>query len=111
MATRIIVSLTIVLAIVLALVPNADARGILPLLLVVLGLVYAGLQVNVEDATDAVAYLVLAVAVAATAQADVLNHIPEVGGHLDAILGHISTALYAGVVTVLAVWALKRIKG
>ena len=39
MATRIIVSLTIVLASVLALVPNADASGILPLLLVVLGLV------------------------------------------------------------------------
>ena len=76
MATRIIVSLTIVLAIVLALVPNADASGILPLLLVVLGLVYAGLQVNVEDATDAVAYLVLAVAVDAAAQADVLNTSP-----------------------------------
>ncbi len=71
MATRIIVSLTIVLASVLALVPNADASGILPLLLVVLGLVYAGIQVNVEAATDAVAYLVLAGAVAAAAPADV----------------------------------------
>ncbi len=111
MATRVIVSLTIVLAIVLELVPNSDVGGILPLLLVALGLVYAGLQVNVEDATDAAAYLVLAIAAGAATQADVLNHIPAIGGHLDAILGHISTALYAGVFAVLALWALKRIKG
>ena len=111
MATRIVVSLTVVLAIVLVFVPNSDAGGILPLLLVVLGLVYAGLAVNIEDATDVAAYLVLAVAGGAAAQADVLNLIPGVGDHLDAIFGHISTALYAGVFTVIATWALKRIKG
>ena len=44
MATRIIVSLAIVVAMVLTLAPNSDVGGTLSLLLVVLGAVYAGLQ-------------------------------------------------------------------
>ncbi len=108
MASRIIVGLGLVLAIVLAVVPNADMGGMLSLLLVVLGLVYGGVAIDAEDAT---AYLVVAVAVGAAAHADVLNHIPAVGGYLDAIVGHASTLLYSGVVTVLAMRTLNRIKG
>lgn len=111
MATRVIVSLGIVVAIVLTLVPNADAGGILPLVLVLLGFAYAGLEVSVGDATDTAAYLVLAIAGGAAAQADVLSHIPGIGAHLDAILDHLTTALYAGVAAVLAMRAFKRIKG
>lgn len=109
MASRIIVGLGLVLAIVLAVAPNADAGGSLSLLLVLLGLVYGGVAIDAEDAT---AYLVVAVAVGAAAHADVLNHIPfGIGGYLDAIVGHASTLLYSGVVTVLAVRTLNRIKG
>ncbi len=107
MATRIIVGLVVLLAIVQALVPNAPA-GILVPLLVILGLAYAAIAVNAEDAT---AVLVVAVAVGAAANADVLNHIPAIGVHLDAIVGHISTALYSGVITVLAVRTVNRLKG
>ena len=44
MATRIIVSLAIVVAMVLTLAPNSDVGGTLSLLLVVLGAVYAGMR-------------------------------------------------------------------
>jgi hypothetical protein len=111
MVARIIVGLTIVLAIVLTLVPNSEAGGIIPLVLVLLGLLYACLEVDVEDATDTTTYLVYAIAAGAAAQADVLNHIHSVGGHLDTILGHITTALYAGVVTVIVRRSFKRIRG
>lgn len=107
MATRIIVGLVVLLAIVQAVVPNAPADVLVPLL-VILGLAYAAIAINAEDAT---AFLVVAVAVGASANADVLNHIPAVGGHLDAIVGHISTALYSGVATVLAVRTVNRLKG
>ena len=44
MATRIIVSLAIVVTMVLTLAPNSDVGGTLSLLLVVLGAVYAGCE-------------------------------------------------------------------
>ena len=56
-------------------------------------------------------YLVLTLAVGATAGADVLSHIPVIGGPLDAIGDQVSTFLYAGVVTVLAKRALNLVKG
>ena len=59
----------------------------------------------------ATAYLVLTLAVGATAGADVLSHIQVIGGSLDAIVDQVSTSLYAGVVTVLAKRALKLVKG
>ena len=107
MAIRIIVGLAGLLAIVQGLAANAVPAGIVPLALVVLGLVY-GLAIDAEDAT---AYLVLTLAVGATAGADVLNHIPVIGGPLDAIVDQVSTFLYAGVVTVLAKRALNLVKG
>lgn len=111
MPTRIIVSLVVVVAVVLTLAPNADASGMLSLLLVLLGLAYVALEVNVGDANDAGAYLILAIACGAAATADVLNHIPGVGVQLDTILGHVSTPLYAGVFLVVALRLARRIRG
>ncbi len=108
MAIRIIVGLVWLLAIVQALAADAVPAGIVPLVLVVLGLVYGGMALDAEDAT---AYLVLALAVGAAASTDVLSNIQQVGGHLDAIVDGVSTSLYAGVVTVLAKRALNRVKG
>jgi hypothetical protein len=78
------------------------------ILLVVLGLAYAYLAV---DAGDATAHLVVVVGVGAAAAADVLSAIPAVGMYLDGILGGVSTALYASVATIAAVWIVNRLKG
>ena len=83
MAIRIIVGLVWLLAIVQALAADAVPAGIVPLVLVVLGLVYGGMALDAEDAT---AYLVLALAVGAAASTDVLSNIQQVGAHLDAIV-------------------------
>ena len=98
MASRIIVGLVVILAILQGLAPDAVPGGLVPLALVVLGLAYAAVAINAEDAT---AYLVVTLAVGAAAGANVLSHIQVIGGPLDAILDQASTALYAGVITVL----------
>ena len=108
MASRIIVGLVVILAILQGLAPDAVPGGLVPLALVVLGLAYAAVAIDAEDAT---AYLVVTLAVGAAAGADVLSHIQVIGGPLDAILDQVSTALYAGVVTVLAKRTLNRLKG
>ena len=108
MASRIIVGLVVLLAILQGLAPDAVPGGLVPLALVVLGLAYAAVAIDAEDAT---AYLVVTLAVGAAAGADVLSHIQVIGGPLDAILDQVSTALYAGVVTVLAKRTLNRLKG
>ena len=108
MAIRIIVGLVVLLAILQSLAADAVPGGIVPLALVVLGLAYAAVAIDAEDAT---AYLVVALAVGAAAGADVLSHIQVIGGPLDAIVDQISTALYAGVITVLAKRTLNRLKG
>ena len=106
MATRIIVGLIVLIALVQGLA-SVDSKGILPFALVVLGLIYAAVAVEAEDATG---YLAVAIAVGAAAQADVLNGILGIGSYLDAIVDQISTALYAGVVTVLAQRTINRLK-
>ena len=108
MAVRIIVALIVVLAIIQGLAADAIPEGIVPIVLVVLGLVYGLLAVDAEDATS---YLVVAFAVGAAAGADVLSHIPAVGENLDAIVDPISTALYAGVIAVLVRLIANRIIG
>ena len=72
----------------------------MPLALVILGLAYAAVAIDAEDAT---AYLVITLAVGAAAGADVLGHIPQIGVPLDAIVDQVSVALYAGVITVLVI--------
>ena len=108
MAIRIIVGLVVLLAILQGLAPDAVPGGIVPLALVVLGLAYAAVAIDAEDAT---AYLVVTLAVGAAASANVLSHIQVIGGPLDAILDQVSIALYAGVITVLATRTLNRLKG
>ncbi len=108
MATRVIVGLTLLAAIVLAVAPDANAGNALSILLVVLGLAYAYVGV---DAGDATAHLVVVLAVGAAAGSDVLNAIPAIGSYLDGILGGLSTALYAGVATIATVKVVDHLKG
>lgn len=107
MASRNIIVLVIILAIVQALVPDAIPGGLVPLALVILGLLYAIVAVDAEDAT---AFLVVAIAVGAAAGADVLSNIPAAGEKLDAIIDPIATALYAGVIAILVERGINRIK-
>ena len=110
MANRVIIGLALLLAIVMTFAPELDGNtgGVLALVLVVLGLAYAAVAVDAEDAGS---YLVLAIAVGAASQAAVLSSIPAIGEYLDGIVGHISTVLYAGAVTVVAQWSINRLKG
>ncbi len=108
MVNRIIIGLIVVLAIIQGLAADAIPMGVVPLVLVVLGLVYGVLAVDAEDAT---AYLVVALAVGAAGNADVLSNIQGIGAHLDAIVDPIVTALYASVIAVFAMRTLNRVKG
>ena len=106
MATRIIVGLAVIAAVIQGLWPELVPMDLLPLALVLLGLVYGAVALDAEDATG---YLVLALAVGAATGANVLGHIPEVGTYLDAIVDQISVALYAAVITVLAIRTWNRL--
>jgi hypothetical protein len=108
MVNRIIIGLIVVLAIIQGLAADAIPMGIVPLVLVLLGLVYGGMAVDAEDAT---AYLVVALAVGAAGDANVLSNIQGIGASLDAIVDPISTALYAGVIAILVTKAANLIKG
>ena len=108
MATRVIVGLTALVAIVLAVAPDANAGNALTIVLVLLGLAYPAAAINAEDAT---AFLVVVLAVGAAAGADVLSNIPAIGAYLDGILDGLSTALYASVATIAAIRVTNRVKG
>jgi hypothetical protein len=108
MASRAIVGLTLLAAIVMAVVPDPGMGGILSILLIVLGVAYAAMEVDAENATDV---LVVAVAAGAVAGADVLGLIPAVGMYLDGILDGVVIALYGGVATVVVLRLVNRIKG
>ncbi|MXY98831.1 MAG: hypothetical protein F4Z29_14135, partial [Gemmatimonadetes bacterium] len=66
MATRVIVGLIALLAIVQGLAGDMIAGGIIMILIVLLGIVYGFMGVDAEDATD---YLVVTIAVGAAAGA------------------------------------------
>ena len=106
MATRIIVGLAVIAAVVEGLWAGVVPNEILPLALVVLGLAHGATGVDAEDATG---YLAVAIAVGMAASSDVLGHIHVVGGYLDAIVDQLSVALLAGVVTVLVLRTWNRI--
>ena len=108
MATRVTVGLIALVAIIQGLASEAMPEGIMALLLALLGLVYAFVAIDAEDAT---AYLVVTLAVGAAAGADVLSHIHVVGEYLDAIVDQVVIALYAGVITILVVRTYNRLKG
>ena len=108
MTNRILVGLATLLAIVMGVAPNVDAGagGMLSLALVVLGLLYGAMAVE-----DTHSFGVTAIAVYLAAGSDVLNHVPAVGGQLDAIVGHGSTVLLAGVIAIFAMSTLNKLKG
>ena len=103
MATKVLLVLALIAAIVEGLMPGMIPMNLLPLALVVLGLIYAGMRIDPEDATS---YLVLVIALGAASAADVLDHIHVIGGFLDNILDQIAVFAYAMVVTVvvLRIW-------
>lgn len=108
MAAKILVGLSVLVAIVLAVAPDANTGDVLSIALVVLGVAYAVVNINAEDATG---YLAVVIASGAAAQADVLSVIPAVGAQLDAFVDGLVTALYSGAITVLVVRTINRIKG
>ena len=108
MATRVIVGLTALVAIVLAVAPDANAGNALMIVLVLLGLAYPVVGINAEDATS---FLVVVLAIGAAAGADVLSNIPAIGTYLDGILDGLSTSLYAAVATIAAIRVTNRVKG
>ncbi len=108
MATRVIVGLTALVAIVLAVAPDANAGNALMIVLVLLGLAYPVVALNAEDATS---FLVVVLAIGAAAGADVLSNIPAIGTYLDGILDGLSTSLYAAVATIAAIRVTNRVKG
>ena len=107
MASRILVGAGTLIGLLMGFAP-----GVVPmasLLMVVIGIVYAVMNVDAEDAT---AFLVVAVAVGlASGDGGALTHIPAVGGQLNGALGALSLALYAGVAVVAATRIVNRLKG
>ena len=106
MANRVLVVLGTIIGLLMGFAP-----GVVPmdsLLMVVIGIVYAVMNVDAEDATGT---LVVAIAVGGMTASDVLGHIPAVGMQLDMAMGALSTALWAGVATVAATRVVNRIKG
>ncbi len=106
MATRIIVGLIVIVAIVEGLWSGAVPQDILPLALVALGLAYGFLCLDAEDSTG---YMALAIAVTAASSTDVLGHIHYIGSHLDSIVDQITVALLGGVVAVLVIRTWNRL--
>jgi hypothetical protein len=109
MATRAIVGLIALLAIVQGLLGDMmQDGGIMMLVIVILGIIYGFMGIDAENATD---FLVVTIAVGAAAGADVLSNIPQIGMYLDAMLDPASSALYASVVSILIVRTVNRLKG
>ena len=108
MGTRVVVGLTALVAIVLAVAPDANAGNALTIVLVLLGFAYPVVAINAEDATS---FFVVVLAVGAAAGADVLSNLPAIGVYLDGFLDGLSTSLYAAVAAVMAVRMTNRIKG
>ena len=106
MAHRVIVGLIALAAVIEGVA--AGAVPLLPLALVILGLVWGWMGVDAEDPTT---YLAVAIGVGLAAGSDALTNIPAIGTALDGILGQASTALYAGVASVLVGRTWNRVKG
>lgn len=78
------------------------------LVMVIGGIVYGALAV---DASDASAFLIIAIAIGALAGSDAVGSIPGIGGQLDGAIGHLSSGLNGAVATVLAVGIFNKLKG
>lgn len=103
MATKVLLVLALIAAVVEGLMPGMVPMKLLPLALVVIGLIYAGMQIDPEDATSS---LVLVIALGLASEMNVLGHIHVIGGFLDGILDQLAVFAYAMVVTVvvLGIW-------
>ncbi len=106
MVKKLAVGLIVLAAIIEGVAPGMVPNDILPLALVILGLVYAAVAIDPEDATD---YLAVVIAVYVTDVTDVLYNIPQIGMQLDGIIDGIGLALYAGVAVVVARRAVNRL--
>ncbi len=103
---RILVGLVALIAVVEGL-----ATGMIPmasLLLVLAGLVYGAMNVDAESPSE---YLLVALGAHLAASSDVLGSIPAIGMQLDGIVGGLSMAITAGVVSVIAMRVVNRLKG
>ena len=103
---RILVALVAALAVL-----EGFATGMIPmagLLLVLAGLVYGATQVDAESPSE---YVIVALGAHLAASSDALNSIPAIGMQLDGIVGGLSTALTAGIVSVVALRTVNRLKG
>ena len=108
MAHRVIVGLIALAALIEGITPGTVPQNLLPLALVILGLAWGWMGVDAEDPTT---YLAVAIGVGLAAGSDALTNIPAIGEVLDGILGQASTALYAGVASVLVGRTWNRLKG
>ena len=108
MEMRIIFGLGALAAIVEGLMPGMVPMGLLPLALVILGLVYGFMSLDAEDATMFVA---AAIGLGMATQANVLSHIPAIGGYLDSITDQLVNLYYGAVIAIIATRVYTRIKG
>ena len=108
MASRILVSLSALIALLMGFVPGTVPMD--ALLLVIIGIVYAAMNLDPEDATG---FLVVAIAVSVVSgDQGVLTHIPMIGSGLNGALGGIGLTLYAAVATIVAMRIYNRtVKG
>ena len=122
MVNRILVGVGALIALAMGFAPGVVPQA--ELLMVLIGIVYAAMNIDAEDAT---AFLVVAIAVG-LASGDhmmlghemddhmmhhhgVLTHLPAIGAQLNGALGALSISLYAGVATIAATRVFNRIKG
>lgn len=108
MENRIIFGLGAVVAIIEGLMPGMVPMGLLPLVLVILGLAYGVMSLDAEDATMFVA---VAIGLGMATQANVLSNIHVIGDYLDAITDQLVLLYYGGIVSIVATRVYTRIKG
>ena len=110
MEMRIIFGLGALAAIVEGLAPGVVPMGLLPLVLVVLGLAYGFMTLDAEDSTMFVA---VAVGLHFASEANVLTHIPPplIGNYLDAIIDQLKLLYLSTVVAIVVTRVYTRVKG
>lgn len=108
MENRIIFGLGAIAAIIEGLMPGMVPMGLLPLVLVILGLVYAFMSL---DAEESAMYVAVAIGLGLATQANVLSNIHVIGVYLDAITDQLVLLYYGGVIGIVATRVYTRIKG
>lgn len=108
MEMRIIFGLGAIAAIIEGLAPGMVPMGLLPLVLVILGLAYGFMCLEAEDA---VMFVAAAIGLGAASQADVLSNIHVIGDYLDAIMDQLVLLYYGSIMAIIATRVYTRIKG